>query len=141
MFYDDYDADDESDDSSDLNSAEGKLPVSLKPTEFSLKQSANRMEQANYSGFNKWKKVWVADFFQRKYQSIMRGQNYLNDVRNAPLHWEMAVSDFLETFENGLPLDTFDNGEWIRRLWVEMLLKKCASEIQEARKKGRRGNN
>jgi hypothetical protein len=33
--YDEYDADDESDHSSDLGGAEGKLPVSLMQTEFS----------------------------------------------------------------------------------------------------------
>jgi len=36
MFYDNYDGDDGSDDTSDLGGAEGKLPVSLKQTEFSL---------------------------------------------------------------------------------------------------------
>jgi len=52
----------------------------------------------------------------------------------------MAVADFLETFGKWLPLENFDNAEWIRRQWVEMFLKKCASEFREARKKGRRGN-
>jgi hypothetical protein len=46
----------------------------------------------------------------------------------------------LETFEKWLPLENFDNAEWIGRQWVEMFLKKCASEVWEARKKGRRGN-
>ena len=50
------------------------------------------------------------------------------------------VADFLATFETWLPLVNFDNAEWIRWQWVEMFLKKCASEIREARKKGRRGN-
>jgi hypothetical protein len=52
----------------------------------------------------------------------------------------MAVADFLETFKKWLPLENFHNAEWIRRQWVEMFLKKCASEVREARKKGRRGN-
>jgi hypothetical protein len=43
MSYDDYDADDGSNDSSDSGSAEGKLPVSLMQTEFSLMQFAKRM--------------------------------------------------------------------------------------------------
>jgi len=51
-----------------------------------------------------------------------------------------VVADFLETFEVWLPLDNFDNAEWICQQWVEMFLKKCASEIREPRKKGRRGN-
>ena len=38
--YDEYDADDESDDSSDLGGAEGKPPISLRQTDFSLKQFA-----------------------------------------------------------------------------------------------------
>jgi len=52
----------------------------------------------------------------------------------------MAVAYFLATFESWLPLVHFDNAEWIRRQWVEMFLKKCATEIREVRKKGRRGN-
>ena len=45
------------------------------------------------------------------------------------------------TFENWLPLVDFDNADWIRHHWVEMCLKKCASEIREATKKEREGNN
>jgi hypothetical protein len=37
-------------------------------------------------------------------------------------------------------LGNFDNAKWIRHQWVEEFLKKCASEVQEARKKGRLGN-
>ena len=133
--YDEYDADDERDDSSNLGGAEGKPPVSLKQTEFSLKQFAKRIGQANYSAFNKRKKVWVAGFLEKKHQSIVRGQNRLKKLRDGPLHWETAVADYLETFECWLPLDNFDNAEWIRRQWVEMFLNKCASKIREARKK------
>jgi len=53
ILYYKYVADDESDDSSDLGGADGKPPVSLKLTEFSLKQFVKRMRQANYSGINK----------------------------------------------------------------------------------------
>jgi len=52
----------------------------------------------------------------------------------------MAVADFLETFQTWLPLENFNNAEWIWRQWVEMFLKNCASEVWEARKKGRRSN-
>ena len=52
----------------------------------------------------------------------------------------MAVADFLKTFEKWLPLENFDNAKWIWRQWVEIFLKKCASEVGEARKKGRQGN-
>jgi len=118
--YDDYDADDESDDSSDLGGAEGIPPVNLKQTEFSLKQFAKRMGQANYSVFNEWKKVWVAGFLETKHWSIIRGKNQLKQLRDGPLHWETAVADYLETFESWLPLDNFDYAEWIRRQRVEM---------------------
>jgi hypothetical protein len=37
-------------------------------------------------------------------------------------------------------LENFYNAEWIWQQWVEMVLKKCASEVREARKKGRRGS-
>jgi hypothetical protein len=53
MSYHEYDAADESDDTSDLGGAKGKPPISLKRTEFSLKQFATRMGQGNYSAFNK----------------------------------------------------------------------------------------
>ena len=56
IFYDQYDADDDSDDSAGLGGGEGKPPVSMKETKISLKQLAKRMGQANYSVFNKWKK-------------------------------------------------------------------------------------
>jgi len=109
LSYDEYDADDESNDSSDLCGANGIPPVSLKQTEFSLKKFAKRMGQANYSAFNKWKKVWVAGFLEKKHRSIIRGQNRFKQVRDEPLHWETAVAHFLETFEVWLPLDNFDN--------------------------------
>jgi len=51
--YGKFDADYESDDSSELGGAEGKAPTSLKQTEFSLKQFAKRMGQPNFSAFNK----------------------------------------------------------------------------------------
>ena len=74
---DEFDADNEIDDSSDLGGAEGEAPISLKRTEFSLKQFANRMGQPNFSAFNKWKKVWVAGFLKKKHRSIIPGQNRL----------------------------------------------------------------
>jgi len=119
--YDECDADDERNNSSDLGGAEAKLPVCLKQTEFSLKQFAKKMGQANYSAFNKWKKVWEAGFLEKKYLSIIWGQNRLNRLRDGPLHWEMAVADFLETFERWLLVDNCDIAKWIRRQWVEMI--------------------
>ena len=80
IYDDEYDADDEGDDLLDLGGGEGKPPDSLKQTEFSLKQFAKRMGQANYSAFNKWKKVWVVGFLEKKHRSIIQGQNHLNQL-------------------------------------------------------------
>ena len=54
--YDKVDVDYKSDDSSDSGRAKRNAPISLKQTEFSLKQFPNRMRQPNFSSFNKWKK-------------------------------------------------------------------------------------
>jgi len=43
MFHNEYDAADDSEDWSDFGGAEGKLPTSLKQTEFSLKQFEKTM--------------------------------------------------------------------------------------------------
>ena len=137
MLYDKYDADDERDYSSDLGGKEGKPLISLKQMEFSLKQFAKRMGQPNFSAFNKWKKVWVAGFLEKKHWSFIRGQNQLKPVRDRPLHWETAVAGFEATFETWVPLVNSDNAEWIRGQRVEMVLKTCAREIRQARKKER----
>jgi len=50
-----------------------------------MKQFAKRMGQANYCAFNKWKKVWVAGFLEKKHRSIIRGQNRLKQVEDGPL--------------------------------------------------------
>jgi hypothetical protein len=84
--YDEFVADDEINDLSDLGGTEGKSPVCLKQTEFSLKQLAKRMGQANYSAFNKWKKGWVAGFIEKEHRSMIRGQNWLTRWRDGPLH-------------------------------------------------------
>jgi len=64
-------------------------------------------------------------------------QNRLKQVWDGPLHSDTAVADFLETFDTSLPLDNFHNAEWIDRQCVEMLLKKCATEIRQGTKKER----
>jgi len=130
--YDKYDADYESDDLSVLGGAEGKPPIRLKQTEFSMKQFAKKIGQQNFIMFNKWKKVWVAGFRVKKHGSIIWGQNRLKPLPDGPLHWETAVADFLVTFETWLPMENLDNAEWIRRQWVEQLLKKCVSEVRKA---------
>jgi len=113
--YTKYDANDESDNFSDLGCAECKPPVSLKQTQFSLKQFAKTMGQANYSTFNQRKKVWVSGFLEKKHHSIIWGLNLFKQLRDGPLHWETAVADCLQTFETWLPLNIFDNAEWICR--------------------------
>jgi hypothetical protein len=75
MSCDERDAADESNKSSDLSGTEGKPPISPKQTEFSLKQFANRMGQPNFSLSNKWNKVWMAEFLEKRHRSIMCGQN------------------------------------------------------------------
>ena len=52
----------------------------------------------------------------------------------------MAVALSLETLENWQLLDNSYNAEWIQWQWVEMGLKKCASEILEVRRNRRQGN-
>jgi hypothetical protein len=70
MSYDEYHAADESDDCLDS----GKPPLSLKQTEFSLKQFAKRMGQLNFGTFQKWKKVWVAGFLRRSFGPVSGGR-------------------------------------------------------------------
>ena len=71
----------------------------------------------------------MAGFLEKKHQSIIRGHNCLNQVQDGLLHWERVVADFLVTFESWLPSVNLDIAEWICRQWVEMNLKKWASEI------------
>jgi hypothetical protein len=71
--YDEFNADAESNDSSDFSGAEGKAPISWKQMEFSLKQFAKRMGQPNFSAFNKGRKPWVAGIHEKKHWSIIPG--------------------------------------------------------------------
>jgi hypothetical protein len=98
------------------------------------------MGQPNFGAFNKWTKVWVAGSLKKKHWSIIQGQYCLKHTLVGPLHWEMVVAECLETFETWLPLENFDDVKWIGQCWVEMCLKKYASGVREARKKGRGGN-
>jgi len=105
-----------------------------------LKQFAKTMGLANYSVFNKWKKVWVAGNIKKMHQFIILGQNQVKLLSDRHLCGETVVADVLLTFENWLWSDNFHNAEWISWQWVEMFLKKHSSKIQEARKQARRGN-
>jgi len=86
--------DDESDYFLDLSSTVGKLPISLKQMEFSLKQFPKMMGQANYSAFNKWNNVWVAGLMEKNHQVIICRQTHLTQIHDGPLHWETAVAGF-----------------------------------------------
>jgi len=92
--YGKFDANAESDDSSDSGGEEGKAQISVKQTEFSLKQFAKRMGQPNFSTFNKWRKVWAAGFLEKKPRSIIPGQNCLNQMQVGHLYWETTVAEF-----------------------------------------------
>ena len=138
--YDEFDADYESSDSSDLGCAEGKALINLKQMEFSFKQFAKRIWQPNFSVFNKWKKVWVAGFLEKKHRSIIPGRSHFEKLRDRHLHWETAVPDIVDGFETWLPLKNVGTAKRIWQQWVEIFSKKCASEVWEPRKKGRRGH-
>jgi hypothetical protein len=65
-----------------------------------MKQFAKRMGQPNFGEFEKWKTVWVAGFLEKKHQSIIPGQNRLQQLQDGPLHCTMPGGDFLETFRD-----------------------------------------
>lgn len=93
MSYTEYDAAVHIKNSSDLGGAVGKPPIALKSTEFSLKQCATRIRQANYREINKRKKDSVVESLQRRLRSIIRMQNHVKQVPDGPLHWETAAAD------------------------------------------------
>jgi hypothetical protein len=81
----------------------------------------------------------VAGILEKKHWWIIQGLNRLNQLRDGPLHWVTGVAECLETFENWLPLEYFDNSQWIQRQWVELCLKQCASDVLKSRQKGMQG--
>jgi hypothetical protein len=95
---------------------ESNPPISLNQADFSFKQFAKMMGQANYSMFTKWKKVYMAGFWEKKHWFSIWGQNCLKQVWDGPLHWETADADSLQPFADWLPLDIFDNRESIWQL-------------------------
>jgi hypothetical protein len=121
--FDEFDANSESDESSDWGGAKGKSPISLKQNTFSLKQLAKWIEQPNFGTFTKCKKVRVAGFLERNHQSIIPGKNCLKQLQDGQLHGETAIANLLETYKTWLPVETFDNAESIRQQWREMVLK------------------
>jgi hypothetical protein len=57
----------------------------------------------------------VAGFLGKKHRSVIRGQNWLKQLRDGTLHLEVAFADYFETFETWLALENFDYAEWIRQ--------------------------
>jgi len=82
---------------------------------------------------------WLG-FSRRSICLLSRDRTIWNSCTMDPCAGRWWLVNFLETFETWLPLENFHNAEWIQRQWVDMFLKKCASEVLEARKKGRWGN-
>jgi len=118
LSYNKYEAYDSCNDLLDLGGAQGNAPMSLKQTEFSLKEFAKKMEQPNYSAFNKGNKVWVARFIEKRHRSIILGQSHLKPLWDRPLNWELAVIDFMALCRIWLQLKDFNIAEWIWRQWV-----------------------
>jgi len=82
--FDEFDADYECNDSSEVSRANPNPPISMKQTEFSLKQFGNRMGQPNFSGFSKWMNVWVAGFLEKMHWFIIPGQNRFKQLQAGP---------------------------------------------------------
>jgi len=80
-------------------------------------------------------------FGRRSISPLSRDRNGWNSCKVDSFTGWWWLQIFLETFETSLPVENFHNAEWIRGRWVEMFMKKCASEVWEARKKGRQHNN
>jgi hypothetical protein len=64
--------------------------------------------------FNKWKKSFVAGFVEKKHKEIIPGSNRLKLQCHGVLHWESAVADFIETYDQWMPWANFGNSEWTR---------------------------
>jgi len=79
-------------------------------------------------------------FSRRSIVTLPGGRTNSNNFEMDPWSGRQRSHIFLATFENWLPLVNFDNAEWICGQWVEMLLRKCAMQTWETRKKGRPGN-
>jgi hypothetical protein len=113
MCHDQFDADAERDDSTDLGGAEGKAPISVMQTEFSSNQFANTVGQPNFSPFDKWKRVLLAGFLKKNHSSIILGPHHSKQWVVVTLQSETAVADGLKSFKTWLPLESFNDTKWI----------------------------
>ena len=74
------------------------------------------------------------DFIISKHPIIVQGPNRLRyiriDGRCGPEFMEVAVSDFIRTYEQWLPLDEFNNCECTRHMWISAFLIRQAAVIR-----------
>jgi hypothetical protein len=56
------------------------------------------MGQHKFSAFNKWNKLWVAEFGEKKLQSSFPGLNRLKQQHDGSQHWGTAFADFIGDF-------------------------------------------
>ena len=99
-----------------------------------------KMGQANSKGAVSKKDVMTFenhirfDFIISKHPIIVQGPNRLRyiriDGRCGPEFMEVAVSDFIRTYEQWLPLDEFNNCECTRHMWISAFLIRQAAVIR-----------
>jgi hypothetical protein len=75
-------------------------------------------------------------YLEQNDQSLTRVLNSLIQPSDGALHWETAGANLLMTFQTWMYSEVFDNVKSIHWQLVEMILKACASQIEDARKKG-----
>jgi hypothetical protein len=91
--YDEFDADYESDDSSDLGGAEGNALIILKQTEFSLKQFAKRMGSPTLLHSTSGRKYGWLGFSRRSNSLLSRDRTVLNSSEMDPRagRWRLQI--------------------------------------------------
>jgi hypothetical protein len=76
------------------------------------------------------------DFIINKHPMIVQGPNRLKYIRKddrcGPEFLEIAVSDFIRTYEPWLSLDEFNNCECTRYMWISAFLVRQAGAIRSA---------
>jgi hypothetical protein len=75
----------------------GIRPCSLRTTEFTDKNLGTRIGQIS-TILNKWKKLFVTGFVEKKHKAIIPSSNQLKLQRHVLLHCESAMADFIETY-------------------------------------------
>jgi hypothetical protein len=83
--------------------------------------------------FNKWNKSFVAGFVEKKDKEFIPGSYRPKLQRHGVLHWESAVANFIDTYDQCKPLAKFDNSERTNHQGVDMFFKMVTNEIREQR--------